>query len=223
MYMSNIIVTGCDDNTAWQLPWFLRNLFKYNPNAWVLVADFGLSPQWINWLSDKGIQTFKIIDSQGWFKKPEAMIKATAYADKDADKVCWLDTDCEVRGDISSIFNHTIPNKLSIVKDRPWTNRRPELGDWYNTGVVVFEGCPDILIEWKKMCEYGGEGDQTTLHEMFNGNDILKMKHIEPLAHTYNTLRLDILDGIADTNPLIMHWTGPKGNQEILRQINESS
>jgi hypothetical protein len=217
--MNNVIVTGCDDNTAWQLPWFLRNLFKHNPDIYLLVADFGLSPQWINWLSDKGISGFKVKDGQGWFKKPEAMIKAIDYG----DKVCWIDTDCEIRGDISSIFDQTENNKLSIVKDRPWTNRRPELGDWYNTGVVAFEGYPKILEDWKNQCAYGGEGDQTTLHEMFNGNEILKMTHIKPLPHRYNTLRLDLIDNIVNEKPLIMHWTGAKGNQEIVRQINESS
>jgi hypothetical protein len=217
--MSNIIVTGCDDNTAWQLPWFTRNLFKHNPDAWLIVADFGLSSQWLDWLSDKGIPYFKVEDGSGWFKKPAAMIKAEAYA----DKVCWLDTDCEVRGDISSIFDYIAPHKLSIVKDRPWTTRRPELGDWYNTGVVAFEGFPDILMKWKTQCAYGGEGDQTTLHEMFNGNEILKMTHINPLPHRFNTLRLDIIDSLVQEEPLIMHWTGRKGNSEIVRQINELS
>ena len=35
----------------------------------------------------------------------------------------WLDADCEVLGDVSPIFSMTVPSKISMVVDRPWSKR----------------------------------------------------------------------------------------------------
>ena len=86
--LSNLFITGCDKNTRWMLPWFEENFYKHNPAANLYVFDF-----------DKG---------NGWFQKPQAMVDAI----KVADKICWLDTDCEVRADLSDIFNQLDTNKL---------------------------------------------------------------------------------------------------------------
>ena len=48
-----------------------------------------------------------------------------------------------------------------------------------------------------------------------NGDEIQKMSYIEPIPHTYNTLRLDYIDGINVKNPKIIHHTGEKGNAVI--------
>lgn len=218
--MTNAFLTGCDHNTQWQLPWFLKNLHKHNRGAKVLIADFGMTFEMLEWLGNN-YTIFKIHEGEGWFKKPAAMLEAT----KHADNIVWLDTDCEVRGNLAKMFSLTCDEMLSIVEDRPWSNRRPQLGAWYNTGVVAFRGKPKILVEWEQQCRVprGIAGDQEILHHMMGGDEIKKAAYIKPLPHTYNTLRLDIVDNIAVQNPLVMHWTGAKGNEIIQRQINESS
>ena len=50
------------------------------------------------------------------------------------DKVCWIDTDCQILDDISDIFSYSERDKLGMVEDRPWSSRRPEMGAWYNSG-----------------------------------------------------------------------------------------
>ena len=75
MKFSNLFITGCDNTTKWMLPWFQDNFYRHNPDAHLKVYDF-----------DKFEPSMK-----GWFKKPAAMMDAT----KLANKVCWLDTDCE--------------------------------------------------------------------------------------------------------------------------------
>ena len=56
---------------------------------------------------------------------------------------------------------------------------------------------------------------------MMEGDPLQKLTYINPLPHTYNTLRLDYIDGINVKNPKIVHHTGKKGNDAIRRQINE--
>lgn len=214
--MNNVILTGCDKNTEWQLPWFLDNLFKYNPKAKVVIANFGMSNEMLEQMKSHTIINIKE-KVDGWFKKPASLLSAISLPD--VNKVCWIDTDAQINGDISHIFDYTVPNKLTIAIDYPWTKRRPEMGVWYNTGVIVLEDVPEVLPKWRDQCRFGGEGDQTTLHEMFNGNDILKGKHIQTLPKTFNTLRIDLIDGTAVPNPLIMHWTGRKGKDVIIKQM----
>ncbi len=190
MKLSRMFVTGCDSKTRWMLPWFIDNYHKHNPEVEMRVVDFK--------------------DGMGWLEKPAAMRRAAA----DADQVCWIDTDCEVLGDISGIFNHTVPGKLSMAEDKPWTLRRAS-GIWHNSGVVAFEGAPSILVEWEIICATrGGAGDQEVLHAMID-NPIKRLALIETLPNRYNVLRLQHVDKTVPPNPLIYHWTGAKGKDHI--------
>lgn len=219
----NLFITGCDSNTEWQLPWFWKNYKEHNDTV-LIPIDFGMSDEMREWCKEEigGYKTLKS-NAKGWFKKPFAMLLATeTIFDMKFDKVCWLDTDCQVMGDISGIFEYTQPHKICMVEDRPWTRRRGELGAWYNSGVVAFEDKPSILKSWANEClQNPVQGDQEVLYMMMNGDEILKMAVIEPLPHKYNTLRLDYLDGIAVRNPLIVHHTGKKGKEVIKEMMNE--
>lgn len=198
--LSELFITGCDKNTRWMLPWFYKNFQTHNPTANLHVFDF-----------DKG---------NGWFQKPQAMSDAV----KMAHKVCWLDTDCEVRADLSGIFDLLDDNKLSMVEDEPWSVRRHQR--WHNSGVVAFKGSPSILSYWAReanmLIEDRGPmyGDQDILHELVR-EGLNREIHIRTLPKTWNTLRLDLLDNKAPKDIKIMHWTGAKGKDEIRRQIDE--
>lgn len=217
--MNRTFLTGCDSNTEWQLPWFIRNFIEYNEDEHLLVSDFGMSNEMLAFLNslDYNISVVKVLtEAEGWFKKPRAMLDASFHY----DKVCWLDTDCQIMRDISDIFDHTVPFKLSMVEDRPWTKRRGEMGTWHNTGVVVYEGTPNTLKVWADACINDPiQGDQETLYAMCGGDEILKMSIIEPLPHKYNTLRLDYIDGIAVKDPWVIHHTGKKGKDVIREQM----
>ena len=130
-----------------------------------------------------------------------------------ADKVCWLDTDCEVRSNIEDIFNYTEPNKLCMVEDVPWSKRRGET--WHNSGVVAFQGTPSILGEWATEVSYNPKaGDQEVLHTMLS-DPLKRIIHIKDISREYNTLRIDLIDNTAPKNIKVMHWTGAKGNDYI--------
>ena len=201
---SNLFITGCDHKTQWQLPWFVENFKKHNSKAELLIFNFGMTE---NPFPDMSVNHNS--QDKGWFKKPSAMIKASLTA----DKVCWLDTDCEVRTNIEDIFQYTEPNKLCMVEDVPWSNRRGET--WHNSGVVAFEGTPTILSDWATRVSYYPQvGDQEVLHSMLS-DPLKRITYIKDIPREYNTLRIDLLDNTAPKNIKVMHWTGAKGNDHI--------
>ena len=213
--MRKYFLTGCDSNTEWQLPWFIHN-FHQHCDEDLVIADFGMTDKMHEFAKQSSIQVMKC-QSNGWFTKVEAMLKLrTLYQ----GSYCWLDTDCEVRADPSSIFNWVEPNKLTMVIDHPWSKRRPELGHWYNSGVVAFQNSPLILEQWYAECKTGRHvGDQEALHSMMGGDIMKKTIHISEAPHKFNVLRIDLIDNTAPANPIIMHWTGQKGKLEIRKQM----
>lgn len=212
--LDKVFMTGCDKNTEWQLPWFIDNYQQYNDTP-LIVADFGMSAQMIEQLKRyDGIEVFNFESTaEGWFKKPRAIWEATYRA----HIICWLDTDCQVMGDISDIFSNYEEGKLHMVEDRPWTKRRNDNGAWYNSGVVMSDRNWN-LRNWLLLCEKDPkQGDQEVLH--YSMSAIERLGVIKPLPHKYNTLRLDYIDGIDVKDPLIIHHTGQKGNDVIRGQM----
>lgn len=201
MSYSNLFITAYDKSNEWMLEWFLSNFTKHN-NTPILPYDF---------------DTFKtpVDSSKNWFKKPFAMIDAA----KQTDKVCWIDLDCHVQGSIDDIFDYIEPNKLAMVEDLPWSNRRGER--WHNSGVVAFQGRPMILDTWAAQVSLSPEvGDQEVLHSIVR-HDMKRLINITDLPRRYNTLRLDVIDNTVPSDMKVMHWTGAKGKEKIWSLINE--
>lgn len=204
-------VTGCDSNNEWQLPWFFENYKKHNDTPLVF-ADFGVSDIEAVKPHVHAVIDLTRIEEKGWFKKPKAIAHCPAQ-----QKV-WLDTDCEIRGNIGGIFGLLKPNMLNMVEDRPWAKRRG--GVQYNSGVVGVIGNPVILNMWAQWIKEGNAvGDQETLTA--NLNPITSIKYINPLPNEYNWLRLQIEnDNEPATDARVVHWTGQKGNDRIRSMMN---
>lgn len=212
--MHKCFMTGCDKNTEWQLEWFVRNYKRFN-NTPLVIADFGMTKLAYQYAKKHSAQIIHLdtITAQGWMLKPQAMTMTPA------NNTCWLDTDCEVLGNLDGIFDHVVPLKLSMCVDQPWSTRRKET--WHNSGVVAFQGTPQVLRDWARLCQEKREirGDQEVLHWMMGGDGLRRMSFIKDLPREYNTLRLDLVDGTQPKRPLIMHWTGQKGNDEIRKKM----
>ena len=204
-------VTGCDSNNEWQLPWFFENYKKHNDTPLVF-ADFGVSDIEAVKPHVHAVIDLTRIEEKGWFKKPKAIAHCPAQ-----QKV-WLDTDCEIRGNIGGIFELLKPNMLNMVEDKPWAKRRG--GVQYNSGVVGVVGNPMILNMWAQWIKEGeAVGDQETLTA--NLNPITSIKYINPLPNEYNWLRLQIEnDNEPATDARVVHWTGQKGNDRIRSMMN---
>lgn len=229
MTSSNLFITGCDKTTEWMLPWFIHNFKKHNTTP-LKIFDFGMTNDMKSNLrsmpksspSDrKMIVSMKDVQSKGWYKKPEAMFRASGMA----EKVCWIDTDCHVLDNVDDIFDYTEPLKLGMVEDKPWTMRTG--GKFHNSGVVVFEGTPPILDQWRKKVaeedrEIGlGMGDQEVLHAMID-SPLTRHIHITDVPNEYNWLRLQVeIDNQDSPYKKIMHWTGHKGKERIRKYIEE--
>ncbi len=201
MKLSKLVITGCDSKSSWMLPWFKENYSKHN--------DIPLH-----------VFNFDDYDQEGWFNKTAVMLEAS----KMADQVVWLDTDCEVRADISKIFNYIEPTRISMCVDQPWTRRRGERGTWFNSGVVGFSGISPILSEWNRYITdklTNEVGDQEVLNWMLGGDTLRELTHIRELPNTFNFLRLQIQDKDPGyTMAHIVHWTGPRGKAIIKEMMN---
>lgn len=209
MKYSKLFITGCDYRTEWQLPFFVENFKKHNPHADLMIFDFGmrsgLYPEMRKSLRGK---------ERGWFKKPKAMCVASRMS----QMTCWLDTDCEVRGNLDEIWDHVQPNKLAMAQDLPWSTRRGET--WHNSGVVAFQYKPNILDEWAVAVQNDPyQGDQEVLHLLVR-NGMRRQIHISNLPRKFNTLRIDLKDDTAPDDIRIMHWTGQIGKEHIREIMN---
>ena len=212
--MSNFdraFLTGCDNKTEWMLPWFIETFRKHNPDVKISLADFGMTDKMMEWAVDSkefhSIGQMQRDMGEGWFLKPGAML-ATPYKE-----VCWIDTDFEVRGDMTEIFNYIEPQKLTMVEDKPWSKRTGQL--WHNSGIVAFRDKPPILREWAQMCiERPVRGDQEVLHSMLDS--LRKAIYITDAPQKFNFMRLMFLDGIKMPKDIRgIHWTGAKGKDKI--------
>lgn len=212
---SRCFITGCDSNTEWQLKWFLENYLKYNDTP-IVFADFGVSDDmraWIYQVSEfANILSLPKQTASGWFYKPSALLESPGH------ETCWLDTDIQVLGDLSGIFEYVEENKLTMVEDKPWSKRRGE--KWHNSGVVAIRNKPAILHKWVRECRGRPKvGDQEVLHEIVNLNPLLRMTHIADAPNIYNWLRIQLLDGEDSASKLAMHWTGQKGKDQIRKMM----
>ena len=229
--LERTFVTGCDKHTEWQLKWFLANFRKHNPISSIVFCDFGVSDEMLKW-AEKNFdeivynnrferEILKTIDCPRWVLKPFAMLEV------DAHKKVWIDTDCEVLGNISGIFAHLVDGRITLAQDLPWSSRRREV--WHNTGVFGVIGNPNVLHEWVHQCRMMAVpysmgnvpiGDQDALHALAGQDPMHRMIYINDLPNIYNWLRIQLLDGQDSPKKLIMHWTGQKGNDEIRKKIN---
>lgn len=211
MNFDKAFLTGADSKTEWMLPWFFENYSKHNDTP-IVFADFGVKDIEAIRPHVSAIIDLTKISEQGWFKKPKSMYHCPAK------KCVWIDSDCQVLGDISPVFDMLKPNKLNMVEDKPWTLRRRET--WYNSGVVGFINKPHILVEWIKQVEQNPKvGDQEVLHSMLD--PLSQLTYINPLPNEYNWLRIQIENDNQDSqNKKIIHWTGHKGKERIKEMMN---
>jgi len=211
--LSKAFMIGSDQKTEWMIPWFIENYKKHN-DVPLTVVDFGMSDSMLEWIEQNvdsmGNMNVDTQEGPKWFLKPLAMINSPY------EKTCWIDVDCEVLGNISSIFDLIVPQKLNMVVDRPWSKN----GIMYNSGVVAFQGKPEVLTKWHhRIMAKPARGDQETLYEMLD--PLAQLMYINEIPHKYNVLRLDYEMGNVPNNVLVNHWTGQKGKEHIRSLMNE--
>lgn len=217
--LDKAFVTGCDRSNEWMLDWFLDNYLKHNDTP-IIFADFGISEEKVEQLNnDKKFSAIMHFAKPkhkltSWFLKPTALIHSPAQ------QVVWIDTDCEVLGNLSGIFNDLVEHKLNMVCDRPWTKRHYSKGPWYNSGIVGIIDRPLVLKRWEVACTNNPvqRGDQEVLYFMLD--EIGKITYINELHNKYNVIRIQYMDGTVPKEVLVKHHTGFKG-KDTIRELME--
>lgn len=212
MLYNECFLTGADEKQEWMITWFFDNYRQYNSSP-VVFADFGLSESGKELAQMRADHYIDLTShkEKGWFLKPKALMESPSK------KTVWIDLDCEVIGNIDTVFNELELEKLAMVVDHPWKKRRGEL--WHNSGFVGINGKPAILSSWISNIQSSPHvGDQEVLHAMLS--PITKIQYIKDLPHKYNVLRIDVLDNNVPKDAKVFHWTGAKGKDEIRRKMN---
>jgi hypothetical protein len=227
MIFNRCFVTGCDKNTEWMLPWFIKN-FRQRSDQPIVFSNFGVSEKGLRFV-EKHFD--EIVDFTGprhqisnckWYLKPEALIECPGH-----QKV-WIDTDCEILKNPDGIFARLVEDKLNIAVDKPWTIRKQET--WHNSGVVGVIDEPKPLFEWANQCKMDNvpftetgfpRGDQDSLHNLIGNDPMKRWIYINDLPNMYNWLRIQLKDNDDSPNKIIMHWTGQIGKEIIRKKMYE--
>jgi GR25 family glycosyltransferase involved in LPS biosynthesis len=205
-------ITGVDSNLQDLLPWWVRNIRKYDKQTHITVADFGMDKQWLEWAEKNVNHVLKYPKHEkcAWFWKPHTL-KAAPYEYK-----CWIDIDCEVLANCSEIFDLVDGTNIGLTND-PCRSRTNQSEKWYATGVNVVKGEPDLLTKWIKASRNTEQrGDQEVMHELLKDEE--NLKSITEIDMKYQWLRIQLLNGQDNNKKKIIHWTGPAGKEIIRRE-----
>lgn len=216
------VVTGCDGQHTWMIPWWLEHFRKFNPKTEVAFADFGDTSkkmqEWLRVNVDVYIDLSQAVTKRQWFKKPLAIYHCPF------EKVIWMDTDCQVQGDITRMFDWCDHDHVGLTWDiGPGFNKGIN-GDYVKravaSGVVVAQPKNELIRSWTDLCLKARDirGDQEVLNWMLDERRFKKntTTKIKIMPKEFQWLRLEGYN----PNALIMHWTGIEGKNHIAKQID---
>lgn len=211
------VVTGCNAGFEWMLPWWWHHYSQHNEYP-VAFVDAGLSPKMKQWCQDrghllnlvgnpvlKGDEKDKVFGIEhGW--------KAFAPLYAPFERIAWIDLDCEVTGDIGSIFEYA--NKLALAKD-PFFHATslgkklrtekliPEAEQFYNSGVIAVRQGSWLLRKWAELTVHGPQGWRHSDQHLLQGLICEHPGFFEELPSRFNTLAPFRYEG--PTDGLILH------------------
>lgn len=213
---SRVVVVGVDRHHEWMLHWWWERYRAHN-DMQVNFLNFGMTDSARKWClshgdvlqMDSSLPRFR----KAWFYKPSAFVVGQG------DYILFLDVDCEIRGDVESIFEY-VGDSPMLAKDRHIFGRyrgRFDPDRHYNTGVIVARRHDPLMLAWgRATVQHHAQfrSDQEIFNDVLQSGDY----EIEELPQKFNRLRLDG----DDPEAVIMHWTGEEGKAEIRRQIGAS-
>ncbi|MBS0624785.1 MAG: hypothetical protein JSS32_01895 [Verrucomicrobia bacterium] len=197
----NGIVVASDLKSEWLLPWWWK-FYSLHNNFPVAFCDFGMSEKALNWCKERG--TIYPLPSQGsfmktissgkkkkwenrfgegiwhfrsaWFKKPLALLNAPF------DLNCWLDLDCQVMGNLQTLFD-SLPShaEAALAKEPSDVQEKDQNQSFnlpgeitYNSGVIVFRRNSKFLSKWAEAAIQQNDsfvGDQNVLSRIIYLHD----------------------------------------------------
>lgn len=239
MSPSEGILVGCDCNQEWLLSWWWDHYAKHNSYP-VAFADFGMSPKALKWCREKGeilklsffplkkvpkekkIQWEKRAGEGIWPFRAALFKKPSAFLASPFPLSCWIDLDCEIKGNLEPLFNFLVLADIAIAREPdPVQKQDREQGlnfpdeSTYNSGVVPFRQGSRVLKQWIDLCEQKNHlflNDQSALSRAIY---LTKPPLIE-LPQLYNWK----MDLGPNPNALIHHYAY-SSKLELVRLVND--
>ena len=208
------VVTGSSKLYENNIEWWLNCLREENKDIPIIFYDFGLSDRGKRYLeSAPNCQLVTgIFDTQKfeWSFKQRACIDSSKYA----EKILWLDQDCEVFGCLEPIFlkvNHFL--EFVISRDLPQLRYPNDPYLYFNqrqAGVFCCFSKNPILGFWASSKD-SYLNDQVAISAILD-QKILGVKEVvlDPQYHWPRLFVQHYLDN-KFSSPTIIHWTGEEG------------
>ena len=208
------VMVGCASVHEDLIPWWITNYKKYNSYP-IAFADFGISPEMKEFCKAHGeLIDATVSGSEGWFRKPFAILKAPFQ------KIIWCDTDIEIRGDLKPLWDYSNNGKIGAGHDSYdppafRTHLHPDAHLW-DTGLISVEHGSFLIQEWAELIIAATQGYYRGEHSAFSEVIWNHKELLNPIAKTMHRMRLDPTADACDTSHLLtMHWTGDIGKNHI--------
>jgi len=233
------IIVGCDCNQEWLLPWWWEHYTRFNSYP-VAFIDFGMSKTAAAWCREKG--QYLILPSSSplkevapqikeqwenrlgsgiWHFRPALFKKPLAFLQSPFPLSCWIDLDCEIRGNLEPLFSSlALGTEIALVREPEYVQEKDRSQNLnfpdeisYNSGVVAFRQRAEILEAWAKTALNDNQAyisDQNALSRAI----YLHSPRLVELPNIYNW---QICQG-ANPEAIIIHYIA-SWKLEILKQL----
>jgi hypothetical protein len=125
-----------------------------------------------------------------------------------------MDTDCEVRASLNSIFDAVPQGSIGVVRDGGAAINLSAGARMYNSGTLLVDHSDPIIAEWAA-CVLSDRakwpGDQDVLSELIHNTARDRIVELSTLMVSVH--------GRANLGQVVRHWCGRDGKNEIRRQI----
>jgi hypothetical protein len=189
----NGVIVGCDVNQEWLLSWWWERYTRHNDFP-VAFFDFGMSEKAKAWCEKVG-RYLELPKKPNFLKEPALKVRSQ-FGDRKRSEIkalrstwfqkpfaylhtpfplsCWIDLDCEIKGDIKPLFTALEGGiEIALVKEPEYVQKKLLEMDLihkdetsYNSGVVAFRKGAKIIDCWVDVARsQNGElhGDQDAL------------------------------------------------------------
>lgn len=231
------VIVASDEKQEWMLPWWWDNYSLHNDFP-VTFVDFGLSSEAKDWCCQRGelvelpLLNFEVSRDQTeedkvvfwesiydgrkwwdkrslWHKKPIAMLQSPY------NKTLWLDTDCEVKGNLTALFAQIMDKDSVLIcpeleEMQEFDRIHGHLLDGevlFNSGVVGFMRGSKQVVDWalSTVSDHGAHwSDQNLLSRLIHENKW----SVQILDRIYNWR--ECTHG-KNQDVKITHWVGESG------------